>query len=304
MAERWIRLAQWLLGLAVVVFAGRAILRNWDEIAAAQLHWHLGWGHLFLGVIAVWITFVILYEAWRRMLAGWGYHVAWWEGARIWLLSSMAKYVPGKVWALAGMAVMAERRGIPAWAATASALLLQVLSLGGGALVLALFGLAVFEERGIGTAVFVALAAASIAVTSLALRPAIAGRLVERFVPNAGGGPLPPATTVLWGALANTVAWLGYGAAFWLFAMGTLPAAGLGLREAVGASTAAYVGGVLAPFAPGGLGVREGILVLVLRDQTGLAPALALAAVARLGMTLAEVVVSLPFLLRREASHS
>ena len=38
---------------------------------------------------------------------------------------------------------------------------------------------------------------------------------------------------------------------------------------------------------------------MALRDHTGLAAALALAAVARLGMTVAEVIATVPFLLRR-----
>jgi hypothetical protein len=211
----------------------------------------------------------------------------------------MGKYLPGKVWALAGMVVMSERQGIPAWAATASAVVLQILSFGTGAVVVAVSGLTLLPARTTpGTAMLGALAAASIGLTLLALWPPFTRRVVSAVAPSAEIGRVPRARTVLGGVAANLVAWIGYGLSFWLFARGTLPAAPLTPGESIGAYTASYLAGVIAPFAPGGLGVREGVLVLALRDRTGLANALALAAVARLGMTLAEVMAAVPFLLR------
>ncbi len=296
-SRRW-QVAQWLAGLAIVGFVVRAVVRNWDQVVSARLAWDLSLPHLLGGVALTLAAFGLLSEAWRRMVAGWGYRLPWWPAVRIWLLSSMAKYVPGKVWALAGLTVMAQRRGVPAWAATGSALLLQLLSLGTGALVVGLSGLALLEARGLGTAALLSVAAGSVALTAFVLWPPMLRRLVARFVPGADLQHVPSLGTVGLGVGANLLAWLGYGTALWLFAAGTLPEAGLGLGEAIGASTAAYVVGVLAPFAPGGLGVREGVLVLVLQERTGLAAALAIAAVARLGATVAEVGASVPFLLR------
>jgi uncharacterized membrane protein YbhN (UPF0104 family) len=47
--------------------------------------------------------------------------------------------------------------------------------------------------------------------------------------------------------------------------------------------------------APGGLGVRESVLVFMLQGRIGQEPALALAAVSRVGMTVADVLAVLPF---------
>ena len=44
-----------------------------------------------------------------------------WTAARIWTVSSLGKYIPGKVWAVAGMALMSKEAGIEPWAATGSA---------------------------------------------------------------------------------------------------------------------------------------------------------------------------------------
>ena len=299
MRSRLWHVAQWGLGLVIVAFVTRHVLANWEEVERADLQWRLSPPILLAAVALVWLIFAALADAWRRMVAGWGRCLAWPVSARIWLLSSMAKYVPGKVWALAGMAVMSERNGVPAWAATASAVILQVLSLGTGAIVVAVSGLTLLPGRNLpGTAALALLAAGSLAGTALALWPPVTRRVVAAIAPSADLSQVPGLNPIVFGTLANLVAWIGYGVAFWLFARGTLPATPLTIGESIGAFTASYVAGVIAPFAPGGLGVREGVLVLALRDRTGLATALALAAVARLGMTVAEVTAAVPFLLR------
>lgn len=293
MRSRVIHAAQILLGLAVTLFVVRYVIQNWSEVRTARLAWQVSLWPLSAAVALIWGVFAAQAEAWRRTVAAWGYRVRPVDGWSIWLLSSMAKYIPGKVWALAGMAVMAERKGIPAWAATASAILLQILSLGMGALVVAVFGVGISRPASIAAAVV------AVAVVGLALRRPLVGWVIQRVAPGADLAHIPRAPVLVLGALANLAAWIGYGLAFWLFARGVLPQSAPGLAEAVGAYTASYVAGVIAPFAPGGLGVREGVLVMALRDQTGLGPALALAAVARLGMTVAEVIATIPFLLRR-----
>lgn len=292
MRNRIVHLAQVILGLVIVLFVTRYVVRNWHEVREADLAWRVAPVPLAGALAVVWAVFALQAEAWRRMVAGWGHRIGWTAGAGIWLLSSMAKYVPGKVWALAGMAIMSERRGVPAWAATGSAILLQVLSLGTGALVVALFGVGVPRPLSLAAAV------AAVVVTGIAVYPPVVRAAVARVAPAALLTHIPRAPVLLFGAAANLAGWIGHGVAFWLFARGVLPHSSPDLRVSIGAYTASYVAGVVAPFAPGGLGVREGVLVMALRDQTGLAAALALAAVARLGMTVAEVIAAVPFLLR------
>lgn len=292
------KVIQALLGLATVVFVAFYVVRNWDDVQQARMAWRISPLLLLSGILVIWAVFAVQAEAWRRMVVAWGSPLAWVPGASIWLLSSMAKYIPGKVWALASMAVMAERRGVAPWAATSSAVLLQILSLGTGALVVAATGLTVLEsERAPGRIVLVLLAAGSLALTLLILWPPVTRGLVARVSPRADLKHIPGLPVVGEGALANLLAWVGYGFAFWLFARGSLPQAPLGIGESVGAFAASYLAGMIAPFAPGGLGVREGVLILMLQSRIGLGNAVALSAVARLLTTAAEVIATVPFLL-------
>jgi hypothetical protein len=106
----------------------------------------------------------------------------------------------------------------------------------------------------------------------------------------------PRSVTVLFGILVNLAAWVGYGCAFWLLQRGTIPTVSLSLSTAIGAFTTSYLAGLLFLLAPGGLLVREGVLVLMLQGAIGLGPAGALAVASRLMLTLTEIGVAVPFL--------
>ena len=100
---------------------------------------------------------------------------------------------------------------------------------------------------------------------------------------------------------ANLLAWVGYGVALLLLARGVLPNVGLGLPQAVGVFTCSYLVGFIALFAPGGLGPRESVFLLMLAGDIGLKPAAGLALASRLLLTGTEVLPAVPFLLRRKA---
>ena len=109
-ARRWVlvrpvagRAAQWLVGArdhrvrgpepacATGPSCGRSRSRGRSSPA--------GW---LLSALVVWSMYALLIVAWRVMLAGWGQRLDGWTAARIWTVSSLGKYLPGKVWAVAG----------------------------------------------------------------------------------------------------------------------------------------------------------------------------------------------------------
>jgi len=298
--ERWWRYVQWLGGAAVLAFVVRYLIRNWDAIRSEPIAWRLTPGWILGSLALVLLTYALLVEAWRRMLMGWGPRLPWLDSARIWVLSSMGKYIPGKLWAIASMAVMAQRRGVPAWTATASAVLLQVVSIGTGALLVGITGITTLEAHRPGSRIALAIILLGSVVGLLAVSwTPLTKRLLARFQ-SAGSGRLTPAPAALgFGIAANFVAWLLYGAALWALARGVLPATALSFGEAAGAFAGSYIAGLLFLLAPGGIGVREGVFMWMLQDRIGPANALALAAVSRLGMTLADVLAALPFALTR-----
>lgn len=298
MGKRWWRIGQWAAGLLVVAFIVRFVVRNWAAIRAEPIAWRIQPAWVLASLLLVLLTYAVQVESWRRMLAGWGPRLGWLEAARVWVLSSMGKYLPGKVWAVAGMALLARKRGVSPWAATASAILLQVVAIGTGALITAATGMAALEAQHPGSRLALGLVAVASAAGLLAvLSPGVARGLVRLAGAAAGEGErlTPPAGAVAFGIGANVLAWTVYGMALWCLARGTLASVELPLPAAIGAFAGSYIAGLLFLLAPGGLGVREGVFVLMLQGRIGPANALALAGVSRLGMTVADVLAVLPF---------
>jgi len=167
-------------------------------------------------------------------------------------------------------------------------------------------GIALEARHPGSTAALWILLAASVAGLALVLTPGVAARVLRRLRPDPAERLTPSPGALGFGIVANGAAWIGYGIALWLLARGVLPAAGLGVVEAIGGFAASYIAGYLFLLAPNGLGVRESVFVIMLEPRIGLANALALAAVSRLGMTAADVLAALPFVraFREAARHA
>lgn len=297
MGSRVWRVAQWVIGGAIVAAAAVQLAANWDALRSQPLVWQVRPALLAASALVVWSMYAVLIAAWRQVLQGWGERLDVLTAARIWTVSSLGKYLPGKVWAIAGMALMAQRAGVAPWAATGSAVILQALAVAAGGAVVAATGTAVLESRWPG---FVAALTLLLVGSIVALGLMTWGPFVRRLLRLAKvevGTATPGAGVVLAGAAANLVAWAGYGAAFWLLTAGLLPRAALGLDVAIGAFTASYLAGLLFLPAPGGVGIRESVMVLMLQGPLGEGGALAMAIASRLLLTLTEFGAAAPFLL-------
>jgi glycosyltransferase 2 family protein len=295
--RRWWQLAQVLAGLTILFFAARQFWKDWDSIRQVKIEWRISPVLLLLSALVTLSMYALLITAWRLLLRDWGQQLAAFTAARIWTIANLGKYIPGKIWAIAGLALMAQKEGIAPWTATASAILLQALAVGTGVIVVGLAGTGVLAQRYPWTEPALwALALVSAIAVGLLVSPGINRYLTRRMLHGAdAGSPRPRA--VLFGIMVNLIAWAGYGCAFWLLQRGSIPSAQLSVSTAIGSFTASYLAGLLFLLAPGGLLVRESFLVLLLEPSIGLGAAGALAVASRLMLTLTEVGVAVPFLI-------
>jgi uncharacterized membrane protein YbhN (UPF0104 family) len=84
--------------------------------------------------------------------------------------------------------------------------------------------------------------------------------------------------------------WCVFGLAFWLAARALYSIPAADLARYTGAFAAAWVVGFVIVFVPGGIGVREGVLVFLLRGRLGEAEAVVLATASRIAFTLVDLV--------------
>jgi predicted anti-sigma-YlaC factor YlaD len=294
------RLLQFAAGVLLVGLAARSIILNWQSIRAQPLDWQVSPVWIGASVLVVFGAYAVLIEAWRRVVLSMGEQLGFATATRIWFLASLGKYIPGKVWAIAGAAVLAQRAGVDPSVAVAGALVLQALALASGVAAVAVTAPDSFQTIGPGAVPLIAivLVACVAGVGALGSQPLL--DRINRVLPRS----LPPLRAIrpMMLALAfagNLVAWVAYGAALLLLGRGVLPDVHLTLPHAVGVFTCSYLVGFIALFAPGGLGPRESVFLLMLAGDIGLKPAAGLALASRLLLTGTEVLPAVPLLLRR-----
>lgn len=308
MSRQFWRVMQMVLGLAILLFIALRLAGDWADVTAEPIRWHLRWELIVASLLVTWVMYGLLIWGWRAVLHGWRQYIRAVDAARIWCLSSLGKYIPGKVWSIAGMAAMAEKQGVSGVAAIGSAVIMQLVSLATGAVVALMFTGTVVLDRVLAPytpygslLAFAGAATAMLCSVALTL-PSLTRRLGHLIGKPDSVQPVEPGA--LAGALfVNFLAWGGYGLAFQLLLMGTIPSLELTWSMATGAFAASYVIGYLALVVPGGIGVREGILVLLLQGTLGLGPTIALAAASRITLTINEIGAAVPFLLMRRPSR-
>jgi uncharacterized membrane protein YbhN (UPF0104 family) len=285
------KLAQWIFAAAVLFFAARSLATQWNKVEARLLHVQFGWQWIGAATVVVLLTFALLIEGWRRVMGAWDSHLPFGQAARIWFLSSLGKYVPGNIWSLTAMGVMARGRGISALAAAGSSIIMQAVSLVTGAAIVMITGAQLLGQPVlVGISVLILIGILLSAPRFLPPLTVWIGSIVGKDV----APPSVPATSIWTAAIASALSWLSYGFAFQLFVRGLLGAAPGEISRYIAVYTAAYILGFISPIAPAGLGVREFTLAAFM-TQLGLAneaDAALIAIAARLWLTIIELVPS------------
>ena len=288
-SRRLLLVVQLLVAAAVLWFVAARLADQWAEVRPRIAGLAPQWGLVAGSSLLVLATYALLVETWRRMLHAWGYDLPRGEAARIWFVSNLGRYVPGKIWQIGAMGVMAQRAGVSAVAATGSAILVNLVSILAGAGVVVATGASALLPKGSVPAILVVTAAIALVPPALPILARLARRVTGREISI----PPLPARAIWIAAAGSTIAWIAYGVAFRLLAQGTLLSGPAGHLSAwIAAFTLSYLVGYLFLPAPGGLVVRETALVaaLVQLRVASEADAIVLAVVSRLWLTVLEVL--------------
>jgi uncharacterized membrane protein YbhN (UPF0104 family) len=285
------KVAQWIFAAVVLFFAARSMATQWGKFESRLPHIQFGWEWISAATALILITYALLIEGWRRILVAWDSHLGFVDAARIWFLSNLGKYVPGNIWSLTAMGVMARKRGLSAIAAAGSSVVMQTVSLATGTAIVMVTGAKLLGQPVlVGAAVLLLLA---ILLSAPRFLPPLVS-WVANFVGREIAPPSVPAASIWTAAVASALSWLFYGVAFQLFVRGLLGAAPGEMSSYIAVYTAAYILGFISPIAPAGLGVREFTLAAFM-TQLGLAneaDAALVAIAARLWLTIVELVPS------------
>ncbi len=266
---------RWGLAILLILGVTYQFARSYGALKAHPPSFAPSWSALSLLALAIFLF--VASEAWRAWMGALGEPMGRGHAFRVFYLSNLGKYLPGGVWNFVGRVGLAQRDGISALGVSISILLEMACQLVGATLVAlptllffpALFFPSTLPSRplvGVGVLLLVALGlvlAMNPKVMNLAL--AIGEKLLRRSIPRipTSYGFILRMLLVYW---AN---WLLLSLAFAALAQALLPEV-LSLSEVfvmVGAFALACNAGVFVFFLPGGLGVREVVLALLLSSR-------------------------------------
>ncbi len=293
----WTALQLVLLG-ALLVYIAQYVAAQRDALRDTAMSLTIRWELVVAAGLIVLATYAALIQSWRLLMAGWGGSLGFGAAVRIWTIANLGRYIPGKVWSVGALVVLAQRNGVNPVAAAGAAMLGTLINIGAGFGVVTLTGAAVLDVLDPRYRWIAWAGSVLFAIGVLALPRILPGVLA--WIGRQRGTFAPPAQALpnrtLWLAVGiNALSWFGYGAAFALFARGILPGISGALPSFIAIWTASYLVGYLMLIAPGGIGARDGALAIamVALGLTTSAEATVLAIASRLWLTALEVTPGL-----------
>ncbi len=251
-----------IAAVVVIAYFARDVARQWSGVRDLLATITVDWPLLALSGVVVLASYAVLIETWRRTVVAWGERLRWRDAARIWFVSNLGKYVPGKVWQIGAMGVLAQEAGVSSVAAIGSSLVVNLVNIVAACLVVAVAGAQVVTIAGrwFVPLVIVASGAALATPWMLPWMLAVARRVTGRELAD----PKVPPSAILVALVGCVIGWGLYGVAFRLLAISLFGHAAGNTASYIAVFTISYLAGYLYLPSPGGLGAREAVLTTAL----------------------------------------
>ncbi len=267
----WGRLAALALVAAAVFYLARTIGVNWAELR--RFEWNVRWVPLAVSIplhvlVLVWGVWI-----WGRVLGHLGHSaIPQLVLSRIWFLSNLARYIPGKVFQFVAAAQLSRSSGLSAPVMLTSLLVSTCISV----LAAGLLGSWTLLAGSLW------LPAIASVVCLGALHPGVINRILGA-VPRILHKEVIRWSGSWWDGLGllglSAIGWIGYGVAYHLFIWSIAEVPWELFPQMVGVNCLSFVLGYVS-LLPGGLGVREVAMTELLNPYlpAGVGAVLALAA--------------------------
>lgn len=271
-------------------FMAALVTSQWQALQSFQWQFRPLWLIPSFALLA--LAWLLELSVWRFVLAGLGGHLRWSRAAQTWFLSTIVRYIPGNIWQFLGMAELAADDGVSRVTTFASIGVHQVLATMVGLVLAAVY----FAAAGQGAWLDAVRPMLWLAPLLLVLcSPPILRRSLNWLL----GLLKRPAVevTLTWGQIGLAMlgyagVWLLMGGGFALLVASITPITAAQFAALAATWAAAYVVGYLSMLTPSGLGVREGVMIVLLAPMFPTPVPTVIALSARLWMVLGELVAA------------
>ena len=282
----------------ILFFLGRSVISNWERVR--RYDWSFNPVLMAVSFMIFCLAYTFLPWIWRKLLYYMGYEISFGDAWDIFYIGNLGRYIPGKVWTIAGMAYMAEKVGIPATIAGTSVVFANAYSLVSSFVFFILF--LILRGTYSTSGGFLWLLPVFFIMAVVFIFPYNLERVLNVVLKRFGKNHVKIGITTLTALKIVALYFVSgvlFGFAFWIFITAFI---GWGLINPLFAASAyiiAYWIGFLAFFVPGGLGVREGTLGLLFMGYIPAGVLIIIAGLSRLAVTIIEILFVVIALLRK-----
>lgn len=285
------RLATAVIVVLIFLFLGRTLYDNWQKIPFDTLKFRPTW--FVASYVLLLVCFYLGVLGWKLILDKLGSKVSFPAATNVYATSQFGKYMPGKIWFAVGRMELARREGVPE-KTTGISVVLESAFLSIASVMLFLVSL-LFYPTTLTALKYVVVVLLPFGLTML--YPPLFNRVLNFLLVRFKRQPVKLAMTfgdVLLVLLLYAVLWVGQTLAMYLLVLSFYNAELSLLPVLIGGYAISWMAGFLVLLAPGGLGVRDGMLYVMLRgyfqEPRPVPMAALIPVVSRLWITVGEVL--------------
>ena len=275
----------------IVIYLGKKLYFSWNDIPFDKIK--LNYCFIFLSFIGLLLSFTCSALAWQMILKAldsrMSFKKSWWVITG----SYLAKYIPGHIWSIGGRVYLCKKEGITE-KISGTGIILEMIALLLGSLIAFMLSLPFLIKHGLPAWIWYLLIPIPFAaiIFFTPLLPFVLKWFAINFFKKDIKLDIKP-----WGLFKALCFFLVsaviQGGAFFLLVRSFYFVDISFLPDIIGIYNGSWAVGFLSFVAPGGLGIREGALTVLSKFYMPLPMAIILSALARLWMTLFEIIMAL-----------
>ena len=273
----------------VIIFAFliRNLVSNWSKIPFESLQANVLL--ILLSFFALLLNFLCYGKSWQEVMRALGAPITFAQS--IWMIATtqIGKYVPGKVWYMVGRVYVGRQARLDGKKLALSMVLEAcLLHVTGG--IIFLISTLISGNYNIG---WVIISIILISVAVIILHPKILGRVANFFLRILKKPQIESTLTypqIIQISVYFFGLWISQVIGFYLLVTAIYPIPFYYVLHLSAAYTLAWISGSVAVFAPGGLGVREGVMTLMLSPILPMPLAIAISFITRVWISIFEIV--------------
>jgi len=288
-----------LIILVIFVFLVRGFIINWAKIPFNDLHFNIVF--LLISYLFLVVRFIIYAKSWQKIMHVLGSLISYPQS--FWMISTtqIAKYLPGGIWYTVGRVYIGKKEKISGKSLTLS-MVLETCLLLISSIVIFLFTTIVIGNYNIfNLLIYLTLLISSIII----LQPHVLSCLINFFLRIFKKPEIRLDISYLQMLkllIYFFCLWLTPIIGFYFLINSIYPIAISKIFNLAAAFMLSWITGFIVLFAPGGLGVREGMMTLLLSPILPTSLAIAISFIARIWITLFEIVIFFVGLLVKKIS--